>query len=170
MYQTEYKRYPIESKTERAVGIALPLNKPTYGRKFNQSYNSANITGTGVFVKTYSTEEQAVYNLVNLILTRRGERPMQPEFGSPVPEYVFEQNTDESRFVLQEDLRETINFWMPYLVLGDLQVLAGNGRTPGDAMNAVSIIIPFRVTENGANITITFTNLSGRFEFDINNN
>ena len=61
-----------------AVGITLPFTQ-TNGRLFNLSY---------------STEEQALSNLKNLILTRQGERIMQPLFGTNLQDSLFEQNDD----------------------------------------------------------------------------
>jgi phage baseplate assembly protein W len=61
-----------------AVGITLPFARRD-GRLFNLSY---------------STEEQALSNLTNLILTRQGERIMQPFFGTTLQDSLFEQNDD----------------------------------------------------------------------------
>ena len=163
----EYKRYPADRRTERANGIALPFNKAAYGRRYNAHYASGSSSSTGLFVQTYSTEEQAVYNLINLVLTRKGERIMQPEFGSEVPEFVFRQNVEEERFSLSESLRADIAVWLPYLIISEVTVLPGNGTTPGDPLHAVTILISVKVTENGANIVITFRGASNGFEFDI---
>lgn len=164
----QYKRYPNDRWGERANGIALPLNRQAYGRKFDQHYASGSVSAAGVFSPTYSTEEQAIYNLINLILTRKGERPMQPLFGTRVPDFLFEQNTSENRFELGASLRDDIEFWLPYIQLGNLQVTPGDSRTPGDPLHAITIIIPFKVLESGANVVVTFVGDTYGFDYEIN--
>lgn len=151
----DWKLYP-EDEHERAIGIKLPLNRLGHGRPVDLNYSSGSLSGTHVFVSSYTTEDQAISNLINLILTRKGERIMQPDYGTPVPDFVFEQNTFDNRFRLESDLRQDIEFWLPYIILGRLEVGAGSSASPGDPMHSLTISIPFKVTEQGANRTVTF--------------
>ena len=151
-----WKLYPEEVERERAIGILLPLNRIAHSRPYDINYSSGSLSGTGLFDQSYTTEDQAITNLVNLVLTRKGERIMQPDFGTKVPDFVFEQNSRENRFELQESLRRDIAFWLPYIILGNLTVGPGGGLNAGDPLHAVTISIPFRVTESGANVTVTF--------------
>ena len=64
-----YKSYPPDT-TKGTLGIKLPMNSKT---------------GRGVFNMSYNTEDQSVSNFVNLLMTRQGERYMQPEFGVGLP-------------------------------------------------------------------------------------
>lgn len=163
----DYKRYPSDRFGERANGIALPFNKQAYGRRYDQHYASGSVSAAGIFVQTYTTEEQAIHNLVNLILTRKGERPMQPLFGTRVPDFLFEQNVESNRFELGESLRADIRLWLPYIILGNLRVEGGSLRTPGDPLHAITIIIPFKVMESGANIVVTFFNDTYGFNYQV---
>ena len=73
------KRYhPIDLLPDVAVGIKLPI----VGKNGN------------LFDLSYSTEDQAISNFKNLILTRQGERIMQPLFGTKLQDSLFEQNDD----------------------------------------------------------------------------
>lgn len=164
----EYKLYPEDFEKERAIGISLPFNKSALSRPVNINYSSGSMSGLGVFESTYTTEDQAITNLINLILTRKGERYMQPLFGTDVPDFVFEQNTRTNRFQLANSLRTDIAFWLPYIVLGDLRVEEGSPSTPGDPQHSVTIIIPFKVTENGANRTVTFFIGQQNTNFEVN--
>ena len=124
----EYFYNPIDFEPDIAVGIKLPFGKPN-----------------GLFSQSYTTEEQAVSNLKNLLLTRKGERVFQPEFGSNVYSLLFE-NIDiniESKMV--DTLTEDINFWLPYIVIDNIDVDSNQDR------NSVRIELRFRVTEQGAN-------------------
>ena len=163
----EFKLYPEDINKERAIGISLPLNRVGFSRPVDLNYASGSLTGAGVFNSTYTTEDQAIHNLINLILTIKGERFMQPLFGTDVPNFVFEQNTATNRFALQESLRADIRFWLPYIILGDLEVKEGSPSSPGDPLHSVTIIIPFKVTENGANRTVTFFVSQNGSDFEI---
>ena len=71
----EKKYHPLDLQKNIGVGIPLPLG------------------GTPIFANTFTTEEQALSNLKNLLLTRKGERPFQPLFGTDVPSFLFENIT-----------------------------------------------------------------------------
>ncbi len=151
-----WKLYPEEVGRERAIGIMFPLNRAGHSRPVDLHYASGSLSGTGLFVSSYSTEEQAITNLVNLVLTRKGERIMHPDYGTGVPNFVFEQNTESNRFTLQESIRRDIARWLPYIHLGDLNVGPGSNAIAGDPLHSVTISIPFRVVESGANVIVSF--------------
>jgi phage baseplate assembly protein W len=70
----------------------------------------------GIFAVNYTTLTQAKDNLKNLILTRKGERLMQPEFGCDVWKVLFEQmdgNTIESS--IESSILDAVSIWLPYL-------------------------------------------------------
>lgn len=70
----------------------------------------------GMFAVNYTTLTQAKDNLKNLILTRKGERLMQPEFGCDVWKVLFEQldgNTIESS--IETSILDAVSIWLPYL-------------------------------------------------------
>ena len=54
---------PLDFEKDVAIGITLPFGK-----------------NKGLFSLSYTTEEQSISNLKNLLLTRKGERLFQPEF------------------------------------------------------------------------------------------
>ena len=56
----------IDKNDDKYVGIRFPLDH----------------SPEGFFYKTKTILEQAKSNLINLLLTSKGERVMQPEFGS----------------------------------------------------------------------------------------
>ena len=72
----------------------------------------------------YTTAEQIDTNLRNLVLTIKGERPMQPEFGSDVYYLIFEQ-LDEGTLsgLAQEAISEAVNKWMPYIDIQTIDVI-----------------------------------------------
>ena len=99
------KRYnPIDLLPDVAVGIKLPF----IGRAGN------------LFELSYSTEEQAISNLKNLILTRPGERILQPLFGTELQNALFEQNDDILKERIQISISEAVEFWLPYIGINEL--------------------------------------------------
>ena len=87
-------------------------------------------------------------NLKNLVLTRKGERPFQPLFGTDVYSLLFEQISGFVEDNLKASITEDIGFWLPYILLNDVIVDAQPDS------NRVNISLNFRVTESGANQTI----------------
>jgi phage baseplate assembly protein W len=64
----------------------------------------------------YTTLTQAKDNLKNLILTKKGERLMQPEFGCDVWKVLFEQldgNLIETS--IENTILDAVSIWLPYL-------------------------------------------------------
>jgi phage baseplate assembly protein W len=124
----EYFYNPIDFEKDVAVGVKLPFGKPN-----------------GLFAQSYTTEEQATSNLKNLLLTRKGERPFQPDFGSDVYSLLFENIDIDLDERISETLSEDIKFWLPYIVIDNIDV-----KTEPDR-NFVKIELRFRITEQGAN-------------------
>ena len=119
---------PIDFEKDVAVGIKLPFGKPN-----------------GLFAQSFTTEEQATSNLKNLLLTRKGERPYQPLFGSDVYSLLFENIDLDLDGRISDTLSEDIKFWLPYIVIDNIDVQTEPDR------NFVKIQLRFRVTEQGAN-------------------
>ena len=124
----EYRYNPVDFKKDVAIGILLPFGKLH-----------------GLFKQSYTTEEQTISNLKNLLLTRKGERPFQPEFGSDIYSLMFEPIESGFDDSLQTSLRNDIKYWLPYIVINDIIVESVPDR------NYVSISLTFKVTLDGAN-------------------
>ena len=78
-----------------------------FGRKSNSN---------GIFAVNYTTLTQAKDNLVNLILTKKGEREMQPEFGCDIHNLIFEQIVEESVATdIENSILDAVNIWLPYI-------------------------------------------------------
>jgi len=55
-------------------------------------------------------QELVKLDILNQIFTRKGERVMMPNFGSIVPDIVFEPLDDTTLDILEEDLVTVVNF------------------------------------------------------------
>jgi len=105
--------------------------------------------GNGVFALSYTTEDQAISNLSNLLLTRKGERVMQPNFGTRIQDSIFEQNTDILLDNIRSTIEEDVAYWLPYIELLDVDVKRTNFYE-----NSIQVAITFRVSQQGANLVI----------------
>jgi phage baseplate assembly protein W len=143
-----YEQIVSINNPDVAVGITLPFARRD-GRLFNLSY---------------STEEQALSNLTNLILTRQGERIMQPFFGTTLQDSLFEQNDDELKSSIRESITEAVNFWLPYIAITELNV--ESVLAVGNSKEEHGVTISMKVSINGAQseTPITFLVTSSTIE------
>ena len=93
----------------QAIGITLPIQ----------------LGNTGYFEQSFDTLTQVKSNFINLILTRRGERVHQPEFGCRIHEYLFEQLTPENIEGARLSVINAVEQWMPFLELIQFELNAG---------------------------------------------
>lgn len=139
-----YRYEPNNSNPDRAIGVLLPFNKASDGRTIQQNELSGSVGGGSLFKQSYTTEEQALSNFRNLLMTRLGERYMQPTFGTRIQDFVFEQNTELFREELQASIEDAIKFWLPYIEPKRIDVIE-------DVANySVSVRIRFTVRNSDA--------------------
>ena len=162
-----YQYQPRNERPDVAIGIMIPMNRisnnhsdvlgsAAYGD--GDDYTSGSFAGGGVFAQSFSTEEQAVSNLKNLLLTSKGERYMQPTFGTRIKSVLFDNNTTELRETLQVVLQEDIEFWLPYISVNEIEIVASQDQ------HALSIRLHFRITTIGANRVINVLINENAFE------
>ena len=77
----------------------------------------------GLFGQTETTLEQAGNNIKNLLLTTKGERVMQPEFGSDLRDLLFEQYTEDLTDRIKDTIEEAMSTWLPYIVISSVDVI-----------------------------------------------
>ena len=83
-----------QSFNDYAIGISLPIQ----------------ITNTA-FEQTFQTSEQVKSNIKNLLLTKKGERILQPEFGSGLQSLLFEPNVDDFESRIEDTINESLEQW-----------------------------------------------------------
>lgn len=101
----EIRINPIDLEPDVAVGIDLPMVK-----------------GGAVFKLNYTTLDQALANAKNLLLTNKGERIMQPEFGCDLRRSLFENIGDELSSAIENTIQSNFQFWLPYIFINKLEV------------------------------------------------
>jgi len=92
-------KYPIDLEARKAVGFSLPLN------------------GKAVFKPTYNTRDQIKTNLLNYLLTDRGERVFNTNFGANLRSLLFENIVDDTLDDLEDTIKSAINDRFPDIVV-----------------------------------------------------
>ena len=102
--------------------MAIELGRVNVQDLSENDYKSLGISinktsdSNGVFAVNYTTLSQVKYNLINLILTRKGERVMQPNFGCDIWRILFEpivQGQIDSE--IERTIIEAVTTWLPYI-------------------------------------------------------
>jgi len=96
-------RYPIDSIARKAVGFGFPLNGPA------------------VFVPTFTTREQTKANLINYLLTNKGERVFNPNFGADLRNLLFENILDRTTDELQSTIQNDISIYFPQVEVKEIE-------------------------------------------------
>jgi phage baseplate assembly protein W len=125
---------PLDLQKNIVIGVSLPFNAP------------------GVFNKTYSTKDQIKSNLINLLLTDKGERIMNPEFGADLRRSLFDNITDSNIELLKLKIVDAINIFIPEIELGTVDVIANPDY------NTLDITINYRliISNTPDQITVQF--------------
>ena len=122
-----------------------------FGMKFPLGYGE----GTeGFFPRSGTIGEQASSNIKNLLLTQKGERVGQPNFGSNLPRLIFEPLELEAlRESVQVTISEALTEWLPYITVQNVSTYRDSDP------NTVIITMEFTVDVDNpeAPETLTFT-------------
>tara|TARA_R100001509_G_scaffold149282_1_gene107535 strand:- start:70 stop:534 length:465 start_codon:yes stop_codon:yes gene_type:complete len=96
------------------------------------------------FNTTKTIEETIRQNLKTLLLTRPGERVMDPQFGVGVDTYLFESFTEATYTSLKQNITQQVATYMPQIAIRNLFV-----NQSGQDANQLGLTIEFRITPLG---------------------
>jgi phage baseplate assembly protein W len=120
------------------------------GISINETSNS-----NGAFAVNFTTINQAKSNIQNLILTKKGERLMQPEFGCDIWKILFEpiiEGDIESK--IEETILDAVNTWLPYI---NIDTILFDYDDNDIDTNKIALEIQFSLKSNssvGSSVTI----------------
>ena len=124
---------PIDVGSRVAIGVSIPFNAPQ------------------VFTQTYTTQDQVKSNIINYILTDKGERVFNPNFGSNIRRSLFENMSPTLLKNLQLTLQDELNLYFPNVNFTNINV------SPNYDENTINIIINYSIYNgpiNEINITL----------------
>ena len=87
------------------IGVSLPMD---------------HIDGSGFFPGTSTTLTQTSSNIRNLLLTNKGERVGQPDFGCGLLQVLFEPMSDDLLESVRATIEEAIAFWLPHVTINKI--------------------------------------------------
>ena len=127
---------PRDFQVNTAIGVGLPFNAP------------------GVFNSIYSTREQIKFNVINLILTSKGERIENPNFGTTLRSQLFGQMTEETLDNVREDIINSVATYIPEVNIQNIELLI----EPNESSNTLLVKIAYIILLSGEtdNITVNF--------------
>ena len=89
------------------IGLSLPMD---------------HTDGSGFFPGTQNTLTQTTSNIQNLLLTAKGERIGQPDFGCGLLQVLFEPMSDNLLEQVRATIDEAMAKWLPHVLVKDLRV------------------------------------------------
>lgn len=129
-------------------------NYKILGIGINRASNS-----NGIFATNYTTLTQAKDNLKNLILTKKGERLQQPEFGCDIWLLVFEQIDGENlENRIESSILDAVQSWIPNININQIIFDYDNNDIDN---NRISLDIKFSLISN--------PNLTETIQVNVNN-
>ena len=125
------RKNPLDLNKNVTVGVAFPLNE------------------TNMFSGTPTTKEQVKTNLLNLLLTKRGERVNHPDFGVALQDYLFENEINKD--VLFEEIFNQVQYYIPEITLIDTNI----ELIPDEHTLIIKLVYQFNLDQTRDAITIT---------------
>jgi len=122
---------PLDLQGNIAIGVSLPFNGPV-------AFNS-----------TYSTYDQIKSNLVNLLLTNKGERVMNPEFGADLKRVIFEGITEDTNDIIRNLISTNVSIFVPEVTVENLNIIKDEDN------NSISVTVQYRINISGKSDQIT---------------
>ena len=123
-------RFPIDLTPSIAVGFGFPLNGPA------------------VFIPTFTTREQTKANLINYLLTNKGERVFKPNFGGDLRNLLFENILDITTEELKNTIQTDIVRFFPNVEIKEIQF----DNVPDT--NTVNFTLVYQIVNFGVNDSI----------------
>jgi len=129
------------------------LNRPAYrlnpqdvGQKKGIGINVLFNNNTNVFNQTFTTKEQVKSNLINYILTDKGERFFNPQFGGNLRASLFEPDTTFDSVAAR--LETEIIAYVPNIIIRDIII-----RKQSDS-NLINLVLEYSINNQDDNLVI----------------
>ncbi|MEI6297145.1 MAG: GPW/gp25 family protein [bacterium] len=124
------KKIPsIDLKPSTSLGVKLPFAAPN------------------VFTPVFTTQEQTKYNLINFLLTDKGERQFNPNFGAGLRSRLFEPIEGTTFDEIKLSLSSQIESYFSSIQIKDLTVTGEPDRS------SITISLSYVLLNTGATDT-----------------
>ena len=128
---------PRDLDKNKAIGVSIPFN------------------GGGVFKSTFSTKDQIKSNLINLLLTYKGERVLNPQFGADLPRLLFEPINNDTLVKIENQIVTSVSTYIPEITITNIEII------PDTDENTIYVNVIYQLKLSGTtdNIIIDFSTL-----------
>jgi phage baseplate assembly protein W len=98
----------------------------------------------GFFLNLNETDQNAIKaDLMHLLLTRKGQRLYNPDFGTDLLKYIFEPNDERTLSEVKEEVASSVKKYLPKLLITNLTVTKSD-----DNEHVATIRLDYRITDN----------------------
>lgn len=129
--RVEFRVDSSKRNPNRGIGIRLPFNE----------YN--------IFTLNYTTKDQIKSNLTNYMLTNKGERVFNPDFGADLRRILFDQDSDFTN--AKEVILEDLSLYFPMITINSLDFTTDVYR------NLLNIKLSYAINNDADTILIQIT-------------
>ncbi len=126
----------LDLKPSTGVGVALPFSSRT------------------AFRTVYTTKEQLKYNIINYLLTDRGERLFNPAFGAGLRSRLFEQISEEAMETLRLGIQSSVENYFPSIQITNLNIIG----TPDRSLISIKFSYVIKTSNETDNILLNLQN------------
>ena len=102
-----------------------PIVKEIYFSDLDTQFTQNPVTDDVVTLKNFESIKRSIRNIIS---TNKGERPLNPEFGSNVRYLLFEPDSDLVRIALEDEIRAQILNFEPRVELLSVTVSNSSDR------------------------------------------
>lgn len=131
-----------------AVRQIYRLNPQDFGQPKGIGISVLYSNNTSVFNSTVTTKDQIKSNLINFVLTNKGERLYDPNFGGDVRRAIFQANNDKTFDDIAARLETEILQYVPNIILQSIIIK----RDPDN--NLVNIAINYQLNQENQQVVI----------------
>ena len=134
-----------------SANVIRTLNVNVLGIQLSGANNDV-----AIFDPVYTSIEQEFAKLKTLLLTRLGERIMEPTFGTNLLQIIFQPNTENIKGDIIDYILEPVNQWLPDIEITDIVVTTAEDDPT--LTHEVEVRITFRPTYGeGESKTLTLS-------------
>jgi len=131
-----------------AIRQIYRLNPQDFGQPKGIGISVLYNNKTSIFNSTVTTKDQIKSNIINYVLTNKGERLYDPNFGGDIRRAIFEANDDETFDTLATRLEDEILLYVPNIILQSIIIK----RDPDN--NLVNIIINYQLNQQNQQVIV----------------
>lgn len=107
-------------------------------------------SGVSTFPRAASDADAIKASIIQILMTRIGERVMRPTFGTRIWDFIFDNDSDSFREDVEREVRSALGQWEPRIVVTQVLVESGEVNEP----NQMLVTIYYAILATGQNDSV----------------